>query len=85
MGSKKRPFYRIIATDSRNPRDGRFIETLGYYNPITDPPDINVKEDLVFNRDSLVYGYIVLNLDVVSDHDVLPDKDILADIASSPN
>jgi small subunit ribosomal protein S16 len=48
MGSKKRPFYRIIATDSRNPRDGRFIETLGYYNPLTDPPDINVKEDLVF-------------------------------------
>lgn len=48
MGSKKRPFYRIVATDSRNPRDGRFIETLGYYNPITDPPDINIKEDLVF-------------------------------------
>lgn len=48
MGSKKRPFYRIIATDSRNPRDGRFIETLGYYNPIVDPPDIKVKEDLVF-------------------------------------
>jgi small subunit ribosomal protein S16 len=48
MGSKKRPFYRIVATDSRNPRDGRFIETLGYYNPITDPPDIEIKEDLVF-------------------------------------
>jgi len=48
MGSKKRPFYRIIATDSRNPRDGRFIETLGYYNPISEPADINIKEDLVF-------------------------------------
>jgi small subunit ribosomal protein S16 len=48
MGSKKRPFYRIVATDSRNPRDGRFIETLGYYNPIVEPPEINVKEDLVF-------------------------------------
>lgn len=48
MGSKKRPFYRIIATDSRNARDGRFIETLGYYNPISDPPDISIKEDLVF-------------------------------------
>jgi len=48
MGSKKRPFYRIVATDSRNPRDGRFIETLGYYNPLTNPPDINVKEELVF-------------------------------------
>jgi len=48
MGSKKRPFYRIVATDSRNARDGRFIETLGYYNPISDPPDISIKEDLVF-------------------------------------
>lgn len=47
MGSKKRPFYRIVATDSRNRRDGRFIETLGYYNPLTDPPDVNIKEDLV--------------------------------------
>jgi small subunit ribosomal protein S16 len=48
MGSKKRPFYRIIATDSRMPRDGRFIETLGYYDPKTDPAVVNIKEDLVF-------------------------------------
>ena len=48
MGSKKKPFYRIIATDSRMPRDGRFIETLGYYNPMTEPADIKIKEDLVF-------------------------------------
>lgn len=48
MGSKKRPFYRIIATDSRNPRDGRFIETLGYYNPMTEPAVVNIKEDLVY-------------------------------------
>ena len=48
MGSKKRPFYRIVATDSRSPRDGRFIETLGHYNPIAEPPDINVREELVF-------------------------------------
>ena len=47
MGSKKRPFYRIVATDSRMPRDGRFIETLGYYNPIPDPPVIEIKEDLI--------------------------------------
>ncbi len=45
MGSKKKPFYRIVATDSRNPRDGRFIETLGYYNPLTDPPEIKVDEE----------------------------------------
>jgi small subunit ribosomal protein S16 len=48
MGSKKRPFYRIIATDSRMPRDGRFIETLGYYDPKTEPAVVNIKEDLVF-------------------------------------
>jgi small subunit ribosomal protein S16 len=47
MGSKKRPFYRIVATDSRNRRDGRFIETLGYYNPLTDPPDVKIDEELV--------------------------------------
>jgi small subunit ribosomal protein S16 len=48
MGSKKRPFYRIIATDSRMPRDGRFIETLGYYDPMRDPAIVNIKEDLIF-------------------------------------
>jgi small subunit ribosomal protein S16 len=48
MGSKKRPFYRIIATDSRMPRDGRFIETLGYYNPMTKPSDVKINEDLFF-------------------------------------
>lgn len=46
MGSKKRPFYRFVATDSRNPRDGRFIETLGYYNPLADPPEIKIDEEL---------------------------------------
>ena len=39
MGSKKRPFYRIVVADSRSPRDGRFIETVGTYNPLTDPSD----------------------------------------------
>ncbi len=47
MGTKKRPFYRIVATDSRNRRDGRFIEELGYYDPLTNPPNINVNEELV--------------------------------------
>ena len=43
-GSKKRPTYRIVVTDSRNPRDGRFIETVGYYNPQEDPSVIVVDE-----------------------------------------
>ncbi len=42
MGAKKAPFYRIIVADSRSPRDGRFIEELGYYNPMTNPADIKV-------------------------------------------
>ncbi len=42
MGAKKTPFYRIVVADSRYPRDGRFIEQIGYYNPLTDPADIRV-------------------------------------------
>ncbi len=40
MGRKKRPFYRIIVTDSRKRRDGGFIETIGYYNPMIEPEEI---------------------------------------------
>jgi small subunit ribosomal protein S16 len=42
MGAKKAPFYRIVVADSRYPRDGRFIEEIGYYNPLTEPADIKV-------------------------------------------
>jgi len=42
MGAKKAPFYRIVVADSRFPRDGRFIEEIGYYNPLEDPAVINV-------------------------------------------
>jgi len=42
MGAKKAPFYRIVVADSRFPRDGRFIEEIGYYNPLSDPAEINV-------------------------------------------
>jgi small subunit ribosomal protein S16 len=48
MGKKKRPFYRIVAADSRRARDGRFLEVLGTYNPIEQPAVINVKEDLSY-------------------------------------
>ncbi len=43
MGAKKAPFYRIVVADSRSPRDGRFIETIGYYNPTTDPATIKLE------------------------------------------
>jgi small subunit ribosomal protein S16 len=45
MGAKKRPFYRIVAADSRRARDGRFLEILGTYNPITKPATVEVHED----------------------------------------
>jgi len=45
MGAKKAPFYRIVVADSRYPRDGRFIEEIGYYNPLTDPAEIKVDEE----------------------------------------
>ena len=47
MGSKKRPFYRIVVADSRSPRDGRFIETVGTYNPLTQPEQVTLKEDAI--------------------------------------
>ena len=42
MGAKKAPFYRVVVADSRYPRDGRFIEEIGTYNPLTDPSTINI-------------------------------------------
>ncbi len=45
MGRKKRPYYRIVAADSRSPRDGRFIEEIGTYNPIVTPSSVEVQED----------------------------------------
>ena len=46
MGSKQKPFYRIVAADARSPRDGRFIETVGTYNPITEPAEVKIDEEL---------------------------------------
>ena len=45
FGRKKRPFYCLVVTDQRAPRDGMCIEQIGTYNPMTDPAEINVKED----------------------------------------
>ncbi len=42
MGAKKKPFYRIVVADSRAPRDGKFIEEIGYYNPISEPIELKI-------------------------------------------
>jgi small subunit ribosomal protein S16 len=47
MGAKKSPFYRIVVADSRSPRDGRFIESIGTYNPVAQPAKVELNEELV--------------------------------------
>ncbi len=42
IGAKKTPFYRVVVADERSPRDGKFIEEIGYYNPLTDPVEIKI-------------------------------------------
>lgn len=48
VGGKKQPSYRIVAADKESPRDGRFLEILGYYNPRTEPPTLQLSEDLIY-------------------------------------
>ena len=45
MGANKKPFYRIVVADSRAPRDGRFIEEIGYYNPVSEPKQIKINDE----------------------------------------
>ncbi len=47
FGAKKRPFYRVVAADSRAKRDGRFLEVLGTYDPLTDPPSVTLKAERI--------------------------------------
>lgn len=47
MGSKKKPFYRVVVADSRSPRNGRFIDEIGYYNPMTNPKVFKVDNEKV--------------------------------------
>ncbi|PID78113.1 MAG: 30S ribosomal protein S16 [Deltaproteobacteria bacterium] len=47
MGRRNQPFYRIVVADSESPRDGKFIETLGTYNPLTNPHEVTVKEERI--------------------------------------
>jgi small subunit ribosomal protein S16 len=46
-GAKKRPFYRIVVADSESPRDGRFLEAVGTYNPLKDPAEVTLKENRI--------------------------------------
>ena len=60
MGAKRKPFYRIVVADSRMPRDGRFIEEVGYYNPVSTPKEMKTRFLIGFKR--------VHNLQILLDH-----------------
>jgi len=45
MGAHKKPFYRVVVSDSRSPRDGRFIDEIGYYNPVSEPVQLKIDEE----------------------------------------
>ncbi len=47
MGRRNRPYYRLVVTDTRHPRDGRFIDTMGHYNPLADPTEVQIDEEKV--------------------------------------
>ena len=64
MGAKKAPFYRVIVADSRSPRDGRFIDTIGTYNPLTTPAEIKLNEESAIN----------IPVDVKHWHGAAPDE-----------
>ena len=49
MGAKKAPFYRVVVADSRSPRDGKFIELIGTYNPLTTPAEIKINEEVALD------------------------------------
>jgi small subunit ribosomal protein S16 len=54
MGRRNKPFYRVVVADSRSPRDGKFIDIIGYYNPLTDPATISIDEEKILKW--LKYG-----------------------------
>ena len=63
MGAKRAPFYRVVVADSRYPRDGRFIEEIGTYNPMTDPADIKIDNEKAEN--AIAEGYKLLGVPYV--------------------
>ena len=64
MGSKRNPFYRLVVADSRSPRDGRIIEQVGTYNPVSKPAEVKINEELVMKwlRDGAKPSDTVKNL-----------------------
>ena len=74
VGAKKQPSYRVVVADQRSPRDGRFIEIIGHYNPRTDPPTVVIKEDRALHwlstgaQPSDPVGRMLKNLGIMDKH-----------------
>lgn len=79
MGKKKQPIYKVVAADSRSPRDGKFIEAVGRYNPKTEPATVDIKEDrvLYWLNSGAQPTDTVKNL--LSDKGILLKKDLLSE------
>ncbi len=73
MGAKKRPSYRIVAADSRSPRDGRFIEAVGFYDPLTNPSTIKLNEDRIKHWLSVGAQPTGTVRDILFHHGLVPD------------
>ncbi len=78
MGAKKKPFYRLVAADSEAPRDGKFLEILGYYDPMKDPAEVN------FHRDKITH-WIQKGARVSASAMALLKKEGLMKPGSAPN
>ena len=59
MGSKKRPFYRVVVADSRAPISGRIIESIGTYNPIAEPKEVEIDDELALNGCMKVQNHLI--------------------------
>ena len=83
MGAKQKPFYRIVAADARSPRDGRFIETVGTYNPVSKPASVSIDEEKALKwlnngaipTDTYLIQNIVKNPDLVRVRSFSGDED----------
>lgn len=79
MGGKKKPFYRVVATDARRPRDGKYLELIGTYNPLVTPADVKIDEEKAIKWLSM--GAIPTD----TARDLLSSKGVMKKFADSKN
>lgn len=79
MGKKKQPIYKVVAADSRSPRDGKFIEAIGLYNPKTDPATVNIKEDRALYWLNVGAQPTDTVKNILTHHGILLKKDLMSE------